>query len=320
MNDLMHTDDFERQVADVAQRVVGPPRTVDALAIARQATTDPPKRRFPSMFSALKFVAASVIVALFGAFLLSGILPSDSPDEVAPAAETAEPTTELLTGWVNTEGTDRPAFETRMVVTLLDASNPGDDPVPLGEFILESAERLEAHAFAIEYAPDQIDEDGTYLVDMRLEQPVSGQVISRAEAPVPVITHRHPTEDVEIKLVVVDDPGPIGTVAGIVMADAGLADPDAPARLVVSLVEDAGSGAEVTALGEWVAEDITRLRPPRSFSLGYDTEMLDPNGTYFMQSRLEDAETGALLASGSDALADLSDADRVTVRLLAPAE
>ena len=85
MNDLMHTDDFERQVADVAQRVVGPPRTVDALAIARQATTDPPKRRFPSMFSALKFVAASAIVALFGAFLLSGILPSGSPDEAAPA-------------------------------------------------------------------------------------------------------------------------------------------------------------------------------------------------------------------------------------------
>ena len=235
MNDLMQTDDFERQVADVAQRVVGPPRTVDALAIARQATTDPPKRRFPSMFSALKFVAASAIVALFGAFLLAGILPSDSPEQAPPAAQTAEPTMELVTGWVNTEGTDRPAFETRMVVTLLDASNPGDDPVPLGEFILESAERLEAHAFAIEYDPDQIDEDGTYLVDMRLEQPASGQIISRAETQVPVITQGHPTKDVEIKLVVVEDPGPIGLVAGVVMADADVAELDGPARLVISL-------------------------------------------------------------------------------------
>ena len=319
MNDLMHTDDFERQVADVAQRVVGPPRTVDALAIARQATTDPPKRRFPSMFSALKFVAASVIVALFGAFLLSGILPSDAPEEVAPGAETAEPTTELVTGWVDTEGTDRPAFEVRMVITLLDASNDGADPVLLGEFVLEAADRLEAHSFGIEYDPDQIDEDGTYVVDMRLEQPASGLVISKAEAPVPVITHGHPTEDVEIKLVLVEDPGPIGLVAGIVMADADVTDPEAPARLVISLV-DGAAGAEMAPLGEWVAEDITRLRPPRSFSLGYDAEMVDPNGTYLIQSRLEDAETGALLATGSGAIADLTDAERETVRLSAPAE
>jgi len=272
------------------------------------------------MFSALKFVAASAIVALFGAFLLSGILPSGSQDEAAPAAQTAEPTTELLTGWVNTEGTDRPAFETRMVVTLLDASNPGDDPVPLGEFILESAERLEAHAFAIEYDPDQIDEDGTYLVDMRLEQPVSGQVISRAEAPVPVITHGHPTENVEIKLVVVDDPGPIGLVAGVVMADAGIADLDGPARLVISLVEDGDDDPGTAPLGEWLAENTTRLRPPRSFSLGYDTEAIDSNGTYLLQARLEDVETGALLATGSEAIADLGDAESITVRIAAPAE
>ena len=319
MNDQMHADDFERQVADVARRVVGPPRTVDALAVARQAATDPPTRRFPSMFSALKFVAASVIVALFGALLLAGILPSGSPEQAPPAAQTTEPTSALVTGWVNTEGTDRPAFETRMVMTLLDASNPDADPVPLGEFILEAADRLEAHAFAIEYDPDQIDDDGTYLVDMRLEQPVSGQVISRAEAPVPVITHGHPTTDVEIKLVVVDDPGPIGLVAGVVMADPGIADPDAPARLVVSLV-DAAADAGTAPLGEWLADNTTRLRPPRSFSLGYDTKAVDSNGTYLLQARLEDIETGAVLATGSEAIADLGVAGSITVRIAAPAE
>ncbi len=320
MSDQMHTDDFERQVADVARRVVGPPRTVDALAVARQAATDPPDRRFPSMFSALKFVAASVIVALFGAFLLAGILPSGSLDKAAPAAQTTEPTMELVTGWVNTEGTDRPAFETRMVVTLLDASNPGDDPVPLGEFVLEAADRLEAHAFAIDYDPDQIDEDGTYLLDMRLEQPVSGQVISRAEAPVPVITHGHPTTDVEIKLVVVDDPGPIGLVAGVVMADADVAELDGPARLVISLIEDGADDSGTAPLGEWVAENTTRLRPPRSFSLGYDTESIDAGGSYVLQARLEDVETGSLLATGSEAIADLGDAGSITVHLTAPAE
>jgi uncharacterized lipoprotein YbaY len=320
MNDQMHTDDFERQVADVARRVVGPPRTVDALAVARQAATDPPTRRFPSMFSALKFVAASVIVALFGAFALAGILPSGSPEQAPPAAQATAPGTALLTGWVNTEGTDRPLFQTRMVVTLLDASNPDGDLVPLGEFVLEDAERLEAHAFAIEYDPDQIDENGTYVVDMRLERPVSGQIVSRAETQVPVITHGHPTKDVEIKLVLVDEPGSVGTVSGIVMADVDLADPEAAARLVVSLVEDAGDGSELVPLGEWMAEDITRLRPPLSFSLGYDTESAQEGGTYLLQARLEDAETGALLAAGTQAIADLANADSVTVRLSAPTE
>jgi uncharacterized lipoprotein YbaY len=272
------------------------------------------------MFSAIKFVAASAIVALFGAFLLSGVLPSGSQDEAAPAAQTAEPTTELVTGWVNTDASERPAFETRMVVTLLDASNPSGDPVPLGEFVLGGAERLDNHSFAVEYDPDQIVEDGTYLLDMRVEQPASGQIISVAEEQVPVITQGHPSDEVEIILVNIDDPRPLGLIAGVVMADADLPDPVAPARLVVSLVEDAGDDPGMTPLGEWVAEDITRLRPPRSFSLGYDNDMIDPNATYLMQSRLEDAETGALLATGSDAIADLSDADRLTVRLSAPAE
>jgi hypothetical protein len=48
-----------------------------------------------SMFSALKFVAAAVIVALFGGFLLAGILTAPQDDEVLPATvadESAFPT------------------------------------------------------------------------------------------------------------------------------------------------------------------------------------------------------------------------------------
>ena len=37
------------------------------------------------MFSALKFVAAGVIVALFGGFLLAGVLTTPSDEEMAPA-------------------------------------------------------------------------------------------------------------------------------------------------------------------------------------------------------------------------------------------
>jgi hypothetical protein len=54
--------------------------------------------RFQSMFSATKFVVAGVIVALFGGFLLSGVLTQGPRDETAPAVGASasappEPTT-----------------------------------------------------------------------------------------------------------------------------------------------------------------------------------------------------------------------------------
>ena len=58
------------------------------------------------MFSATKFVVAGAIVALFGGFLLAGVLTQPS-DEMAPAAVTASPspvtTEELLSGMVTEE-------------------------------------------------------------------------------------------------------------------------------------------------------------------------------------------------------------------------
>jgi len=67
----------------------------------RTVPTETPQRRswLPridtrgfTMFSAVKFVAAAVIVALFGGFLLAGVLTTPQPDEVAPAAVTESPT------------------------------------------------------------------------------------------------------------------------------------------------------------------------------------------------------------------------------------
>ena len=59
------------------------------------------------MFSALKFVAAGVIVALFGGFLLTGILTTQQGDETSPAAVIASPSPttaeELLSGMVTEE-------------------------------------------------------------------------------------------------------------------------------------------------------------------------------------------------------------------------
>jgi hypothetical protein len=63
--------------------------------------------RFHSMFSATRFVAAAAIVALFGGFLLTGVLTTQQGDEMIPAAVTTSPspmtTDELLSGFVTEE-------------------------------------------------------------------------------------------------------------------------------------------------------------------------------------------------------------------------
>ena len=66
-------DAFDRQLASVVLRRVGPSAPVDDAAIFSAITaTQSPKWRFQSMFSATKFVVAGAIVALFGGFLLRG--------------------------------------------------------------------------------------------------------------------------------------------------------------------------------------------------------------------------------------------------------
>ena len=84
---------FEHQIGDELRREIGPVPPFDARVIVRSATTTTTTGRWTvitrrlrgditsaraegdySMFSALKFVAAAAIVALFGGFLLAGVL------------------------------------------------------------------------------------------------------------------------------------------------------------------------------------------------------------------------------------------------------
>jgi len=99
---------FDRHISTEVLREVGPSEQVDDLAIFTAITTasQSPKWRFQSMFSAAKFVVAGAIVALFGGFLLSGVLTQPS-DETVPAATTDSPspmtTEELLSMLVTDE-------------------------------------------------------------------------------------------------------------------------------------------------------------------------------------------------------------------------
>ena len=90
---------FERQLTSRLQRKAGPPRSVDAMAIARAATNTAPKLRLYAAFSATRFVVAGVIVSLFGGFLLAGVLTQPS-DRLVPAAASPDaslrPTDELV--------------------------------------------------------------------------------------------------------------------------------------------------------------------------------------------------------------------------------
>ena len=90
---------FERPVSTLPSRELAP-APIPATS-GRQ-----PARGF-TMFSALKFMVASVIVALFGGFLMMGILTTQQGDEMAPAAVTESPlpmtTEEMLSGIVTEE-------------------------------------------------------------------------------------------------------------------------------------------------------------------------------------------------------------------------
>ncbi len=99
---------FEQQLSGGFEGLMGPPEPVDDLAIFESVTaaSRSPRWGFTAFF-ALKFAAAGVIVALFGGFLLAGILTTQPDGEALPAAvaESPSPTTTegLLSGMVTEE-------------------------------------------------------------------------------------------------------------------------------------------------------------------------------------------------------------------------
>jgi hypothetical protein len=125
---------FERQVAGEFVRRAGPVRPVNAAAIFTAITaTRSPKWRFQSMFSATKFVIAGAILALFGGFLLSGVLtqqPSDEP--LPPAAASASATAQA-------EPTDAPTTEPEPT-TEVEADDTTLDLLPGVDLVTEEVE------------------------------------------------------------------------------------------------------------------------------------------------------------------------------------
>jgi len=86
-------DAFDRLIAREVLHASAPPRPVDDAAIFNAITTHSAKWRFQPMFSAAKFVVAGVIVALFGGFLLSGVLTTQRTEEPLPVGASVSPET-----------------------------------------------------------------------------------------------------------------------------------------------------------------------------------------------------------------------------------
>ena len=88
---------FERQLAIRLEQMAGPDPSVDVMASVRAATTRAPRMSSQAMFSATRFVVAGVVVALFGSFLLSGVLTQPRGDEPGPAVAASASASPLAT-------------------------------------------------------------------------------------------------------------------------------------------------------------------------------------------------------------------------------
>ncbi len=100
MNDM---NTFEQQLASGLDQLAGPRRSVDAIAISRGVISQSPKWRFQSMFSAAKFVVAGAVVALFGGFLLAGVLTQPSEEQARVVGASPSATSDLLSTLVTEE-------------------------------------------------------------------------------------------------------------------------------------------------------------------------------------------------------------------------
>ena len=311
---------FEDRLAEELGLMAGPEPPVDALAVSRSVAAQAPKRRLQTMFSATKFVLAGAIVALFGGFLLAGILTTQDEAPPAPAAETTAAA--QVSGTVDSAAVPRPSVHVRLVVRLVDGTATDDESAQLGEFVLEGVDQIEGpYPFTIDYAPDEIDDAREYVLETRVEESATQRLIAigmapgGSEAQIPVVTLGNPVEGIEIELAEASTDGDRSWVSGVLVAGSGLPDPDAEVRMVVTLSEATGADP----IGEQVIEGLTRIRPPRTFSVEYALDSIEEASGYVLEARLEDSASGELLGATGGPVPVITDGapvENVTLNLV----
>jgi hypothetical protein len=104
-------NEFERLVADELTRDAGPVLPVDDRAIFETASTArAPRWRPQPLFRMTSHIAAGIIVALFGGFLLVGVVVQPTSDGIPAAGGTASPEGTLSASPTLAPTTDDPAL------------------------------------------------------------------------------------------------------------------------------------------------------------------------------------------------------------------
>lgn len=173
MND-MPDEPFERQVADVTRRTVGPPRHVDALAIAHgAATTERRGRRW--FYGAMQFVAGGAVVAVFAAIVLwSGVLTGDGDQDPAPvgSSPSAAPSASVDPTMPPEELTYASGRFDAMFESTLFQDTPGgsaDLAGPSWFEVTSTDPRLEGEATYLEHIAEWGSEPWLFLAEGQLE-------------------------------------------------------------------------------------------------------------------------------------------------------
>ncbi len=316
---------FEDRLADELEGMAGPAPLVDALAVARSVAAQAPKRRFHIMFSATKLLLAGAIVALFGGFLMTSVLPAQQDAPSLPGAEASDTPSALITGVVRTDALERPVVDVRLTVSLVDG-NADAQSAPLGQWVLEGANRVGGqqgiYPFTIDYAPDAIDADGVYVLETHLVESDTDRLMATGGVPIPVITDADDrTDGIDIQLVPAADADASPRLTGVLVPDPDLPDPATPARLVMTIRDASSQEPGAAPLAEFTRDGVTRLRPPSRFSFDYSADVIDDAGDYVLEARLEDAASGELLAASDGVIAVITKDNPVsdiTVTLVAP--
>lgn len=202
-------------------------------------------------------------------------------------------------------------FDVRLTVTLRDASADAEAE-PLGQWVLDRANHVpDPFGFTIEYAPEAIAPDGVYLLETRLVESDDGRLFATGGPPVAVITDENETtERVDIQLVhAVDEDAP-PRLTGVLLPDPDLPNDAAPARLVLNIVDAAEP--EATPIAEFIIDNVMRLRPPRTYSMGYPAAAIEGEGNYALVARLEDAATGEVLATSEGTISVITKGNPVS--------
>jgi Type III secretion system lipoprotein chaperone (YscW) len=90
-------------------------------------------------------------------------------------------------------------------MTIRDASSQEPGASPLAEFTRDGVTRLRPPSrFSFDYSAEMVDDAGDYVLEARLEDAASGELLATSHGVIAVITKDNPVCDITVTLVAPD--------------------------------------------------------------------------------------------------------------------